>query len=146
MSDKITRTEFPAINNAAAWSRLASGDPAMAGYKAAVTEVADQVAKILQGGGSGAGTSDAKLKEAQSLLSSGFTKAQIKEVASTLRTLLANRKLEMIGDNVYLKKQYGRQAATGERDKAAQPMFARNPKTGARVQSNDGGKTWQPAQ
>jgi hypothetical protein len=119
MSDKITRTEFPAINNAAAWSRLQSGDPAIAGYKAAVTEVADQVAKILQGGGSGAGTSDAKLKEAQSLLSSGFTKAQIKEVASTLRTLLANRKLEMIGDNVYLKKQYGRQAATAERDKAA---------------------------
>jgi hypothetical protein len=30
--------------------------------------------------------------------------------------------------------------------KATQPMFAKNPKTGERVQSRDGGKTWQPAQ
>lgn len=34
----------------------------------------------------------------------------------------------------------------GGEQPAAQPVFAKNPKTGARVVSNDGGKTWAPAQ
>lgn len=106
MSNKINRTQFPALNNAAVWARLQTGDPAMAAYHAAVTEVADQTAKILQGG-SGSGTSDAKLKEAQGLFAKGFTKQQIAEVASTLRTMLGNRKREMVGDNFYLQKSYG---------------------------------------
>jgi len=104
-SDGITRTQFPALNDAAAWARLASGDPAMASYHAAVTEVSDQIAKILQGGGSG--TSDAKMKQAQALFNSGFNKDQIKATADTLRTLLASRKGELVGDNRYLQKQFG---------------------------------------
>ncbi len=104
-SNKITRTDFPALNDVAAWARLKSGDPQMASYYAAVTEVADQVAKILQGGGSG--TSDAKLKQASELFDKGFSKDQIVGVSQTLRTLLANRKNELVGDNRYLQRQYG---------------------------------------
>jgi hypothetical protein len=112
-SDAIGRTELPALNNVAAWSRLQAGSPAIASYKAAVTEVADQVAKIMQGGGSGNGTSDAKMKQAIDLFNTGFTKDQIKGVASTLQTLLQNRKTEMIGSNRYLKKEYAHQAMPG---------------------------------
>jgi hypothetical protein len=112
-SDAIGRTELPALNNVAAWSRLQAGSPAIASYKAAVTEVADQVAKIMQGGGSGNGTSDAKMKQAIDLFNTGFTKDQIKGVASTLQTLLQNRKTEMIGSNRYLKKEYAHQAVPG---------------------------------
>jgi hypothetical protein len=111
-SNKITRTTFPALNDTAAWARLQTGDPAMASYYAAVTEVSDQVAKILQG--SGGGTSDAKLKQASELFDKGFTKDQITGVASTLRTLLANRKSELVGDNRYLQKQYGAQAQSAQ--------------------------------
>ena len=78
----------------------------MAAYYTAVTEVADQVAKILQGGGAGGGTSDAKLKQASELFDKGFSKDSINAVSTTLRDLLANRKKEMIGTNRYLVKQF----------------------------------------
>ena len=107
-SDQITRTEFPALNDAAAWARLQTGDPNIVGYKTTVLEVADQVAKILQGGGTGNGTSDAKLKQAQDMFNSGFTKDQIKEVANSLQPLLANRRDSIIGDNRYLINQFGK--------------------------------------
>jgi len=136
-SNQLTRTQFPALNDAAAWARLESGDPAIASYHAAVTEVSDQIAKILQGGGSG--TSDAKLKQAQDLFRTGFNKDQITAVSETLRTLLANRKSELIGNNRYLQKQYGSSAP------ASTPIFASSPGK-PRMVSNDGGKTWQPAQ
>lgn len=104
MSDAMPRTtSFPPINDAAQWAKLASGNVQVASYHAAVTEVADQVAKILQDGGGG--TSDAKLKQAQDLFAKGFTAAQIRGVANdTLRPLLANRKSEIIGDNRYLQR------------------------------------------
>ncbi|MGH9523164.1 MAG: hypothetical protein ACRD3E_11600 [Terriglobales bacterium] len=150
MSDSpgLARTSFPALNKAKMWSQLESGDPNVAAYHAAVTEVADQVSKILQGGGTGSGTSDAKLKQAQELFNSGFNPAQIKSTADTLRTLLSNRKAEMIGDNRYLLRQFGgaQSNAGGTTQSQQQPIFARNPQTGARVQSLDGGKTWQQAQ
>lgn len=53
---------LPALNNIAQWTKLQTGNPQIAAYYGALTEVSDQVAKILQGGGSGSGTSDAKLE------------------------------------------------------------------------------------
>lgn len=110
-SNKLTRTQFPALNDAEAWAKLETGGTGIVAYKATVTEVADQVAKILQGGGSG--TSDTKLKQAQELFRTGFTKQQITATADTLRTLLANRKTELIGSNRYLQKDYGQNATAG---------------------------------
>jgi hypothetical protein len=109
LSSSITRTRFPSINDAAGWARLQTGDPAIAQYHTAITEVADQVAKILQGGGSG--TSDAKMKQAQDMFRQGFSKDQITGVATTLRELLINRKTELVGDNRYLQRQYGIKAS-----------------------------------
>ncbi len=105
-SDKINRTRFPALNDVAAWTRLETGDPGITALKATAVETADQAAKILQGGGTGSGTSDAKLKQAVELFNTGFSKDQIKSSAGALRGLLGNRKKEMIGDNRYLLKQY----------------------------------------
>ena len=106
LSNKIKRTQFPALNDTAAWARLQAGDPQMAAYFAAVTEISDQVAKIMQGGGSGSGTSDAKIKQAMELFDKGFNKDQISAISGELRNLLANRKKEMIGTNRYLVKQF----------------------------------------
>jgi hypothetical protein len=105
-SNSIKRTEFPPLNDIAAWTKMKTGDPEMAAYLTTVTEVADQVAKILQGGGA-SGTSDAKLRQAAELFQKGFTKDQIIAIAGDLRGLLANRKTEMIGKNRYLAKEYG---------------------------------------
>lgn len=96
-----TQSSLPALNDATQWLKLSSGNPQIAAYYATLTETSDQVAKILQGGGSG-GTSDAKLAQAQALFQKGFTPAQVSAVASSLKTLLANRAKSMVGDNVYL--------------------------------------------
>lgn len=106
-SNNIKRTNFPAINDVEAWARINKGDPKMAAYYAQVLEVSDQIAKILQGGSTGAGTSDAKLKQAQAILNSGFSKDQIKGIVDGLSPLLSNRRNSMIGSNRYLKNQYG---------------------------------------
>lgn len=111
MSNSINRTDFPALNDKIAWAKLQLGHPEMAAYYATVTEVSDQVAKILQGGGTGNGTSDAKLKQAQELFDTGFSKASIQAVAGALHPLLGNRQREMIGDNRYLIKMFPEAAA-----------------------------------
>lgn len=115
-SNGITRTSFPAINDTEAWAKLETGNPAIASYYATVTEVSDQVAKILQGGGSGSGTSDAKLAQASALFQKGFSKDQINAVANTLKDLLQNRAQGIVGNNPYLSDyadQFGIQQDNG---------------------------------
>lgn len=102
LSNGITRTTFPALNDAAAWARYSTGDPKIAEFQAVATEVADQVAKILQGGGTGAGTSDAKLQQAVNLFNTSFTKSQLTGVVNALKPLLTNRAKNMVKDNPYL--------------------------------------------
>lgn len=106
ISDSINRTEFPSLNDAASWARLETGDPQMAAFHATAIEVADQVAKILQGGG-GNQTSDMKMKQSLEIFDKRFTKEQVRAISTTMRNLLANRKNNMIGSNRYLMQQYG---------------------------------------
>lgn len=110
-SNALQRTEFPPLNAVEQWAKLSAGNPQVAAYRATLLEVSDQIAKILQGGGTGNGTSDAKLKQAGEIMDKNFTAGQIVAVANTsLRPLLANRKNEMIGTNRYLQRWYGPQA------------------------------------
>lgn len=102
LSNQITRTNFPALNDAAGWVRYSAGDPKIAQFQATATEVADQVAKILQGGGTGSGTSDAKLQQAVNLFNTGFSKKQLAGVIDALIPLLKNRAQSMVKDNPYL--------------------------------------------
>lgn len=109
-------SNLPALNNVQQWAALETGDPSMAAYHATLMETADQVAKILQGGGAGGGTSDAKLAQAQSLFDTGFTPDQMAAVATSLQGLLSNRASSMIKDNPYLSDyatQFGVQTNNG---------------------------------
>lgn len=101
LSNGIDRTSFPPVNNIEAWVRYSAGDPKIAAFQATATEVADQVAKILQGGG-GSGTSDAKLQQAANLFNTNFTKDQLVATVNALKPLLANRAKSMVKDNPYL--------------------------------------------
>lgn len=125
-SNGLPRTQLPPLNDAITWARLNSGSPQMAAYHATLTEVADQVAKILQGGGTGGGTSDAKLKQANELFQKGFTTQQIESVAGDLRKLLANRKEGIVGDNTYLKRWYGIPGQSGTPGLPAPPGGAQS--------------------
>lgn len=101
-SQALGRTSFPSINNTAAWARLATGNSAMAAYQATVLEVSDQVANILQGGGSGSGSTDAKLAQATNLFNTGFSADQMTAIIGTLTPLLVSRGSSMIKNNPYL--------------------------------------------
>lgn len=106
-SNKINRTEFPAVNDVAAWARLESGDPEMVKFHNYAVDAADQFAKIMSGGGSGNATSDAKIKQGLDMFRTGFTKNQVLASATSVQDMLNNRKRELIGDNRYLTQWYG---------------------------------------
>lgn len=101
-SNAITRTDFPALNSAKFYALMQTGDPQVVAYLTTVTEVSDQIAKILQGGGSGSGTSDAKLRQASALFNTGFSKSQVEATVKAIMPLLANRAKSMVSDNPYL--------------------------------------------
>ncbi len=105
-SNKIKRTDFPALNNAAAWARLETGNPDIVELKNVAIDAADQFAKIMSGGGSGSATSDAKIKQGLEMFQTGFSKKQMVASANSTKEMLENRKRELIGDNRYLVKQY----------------------------------------
>lgn len=111
LSNSITRTDYPALNNLEAWKKIQTGDPAISNFRGLAVEVSDQVAKILQGGGTGSGTTDAKLRQASELFNTGFSKQAISGMITTLREALNNRKLGMIQNNRYLMKWYGPNSA-----------------------------------
>jgi hypothetical protein len=121
-SKTVGLTQLPALNDVEQWAKLSAGKPEVAAYRAALVETSDQVAKILQGGGSGSGTSDAKLKQAGEILNKSFNPKQIAAVAGTLQTLLGNRKTEMIGDNRYLQRWHNPQPAAGQPGQGGQPQ------------------------
>jgi hypothetical protein len=105
-SNKVNRTDFPALNNVAAWAKLESGNTDIIKLHNAAVDAADQFANIMSGGGSGSATSDAKIKQGMDMFSQKFSKDQMKASASSVKDMLNNRKREFIGDNRYLRKQY----------------------------------------
>lgn len=61
-------------------------------FQSDVILVADEIAKILQGGGTGSGTSDAKLRQASTILSSSDSPAAIAAALTEVNTLIGYRK------------------------------------------------------
>ena len=90
-SDELTRTGVK-FANAAELAALAQTSTTAAQYLSDITDASDAVAKILQGGGTGSSTSDAKLKQAQIVLDSNYSTDQLNGVMDDLRTLFAGRK------------------------------------------------------
>jgi len=148
MSDALPRGKYPAWNKFDQWTKLQEGNPQIAGYYAALIEVPDQVAKILAGGGTGSATSDAKLQQAIDLFNKGFNPDQMKATATTLRSLLGNRKAGLIRDNPFLEQQFGQGEQTQPQGAAKQSIPAGAP-TATDAQGNKiyyDGKAWVPAQ
>lgn len=110
-------TPLPSINDATQWAKIETGNAELPGYYAQMLEVSDQIAKILQGGGSGSGTSDAKLAQAQALFQKGFTANQMANVLESIKPLLISRAQSMVKDNPYLSDyatQFGLQQDNGK--------------------------------
>ncbi len=107
ISNGVDRSDFPALNDLDAWEKLQSGDPKYIPLFNVATDVSDQFAKIMAGGGSGNVTSDKKIEQGMKMFRTGFSKEQVQASAGSTLQMLANRKREFIGTNRYLQKDYG---------------------------------------
>ena len=107
ISNSVDRSDFPALNDLDAWSKLQTGDPKYIPLFNVATDVSDQFAKIMAGGGSGNVTSDKKIEQGLKMFRTGFSKPEMRASAQSTLQMLSNRKREFIGDNRYLQKDYG---------------------------------------
>jgi hypothetical protein len=114
ISDNLKRSKYPALNDLDAWQKLQKDDASYIPLFNFATDAADQFAKIMQGGGSGNGTSDKKIEQGMAMFRRGFGKNEMRASASSTKSMLSTRKREMVGDNIYLLKDFGE---TGWQDK-----------------------------
>lgn len=99
-------------------------------FKTDVTLVADEVAKILQGGGTGSATSDAKLRQASALLSESDSPAAIAASLADINTLIGFRKEAQTAGTYRDKSKRG---GGGDSGGDVVEEWVRDPKTGRMV-------------
>lgn len=88
-------------------------DPTLKAFRTDVLLVADEIAKILQGGGTGSGTSDAKLKQASSVIDASDSPAAIAASLKEVKFLMDNRR-KSLTRGTYLENQAGAADATSD--------------------------------
>jgi hypothetical protein len=98
-------------------------DPTLKAFKTDVLLVGDEVAKILQGGGTGSATSDAKLNQAASILSTADSPKSIAAALNEIQALIGFRRTALTR-GTYLEEKGAPTAGGG----VATLKF--NPKTG----------------
>lgn len=135
---------FVGLNNALTTAGIDAGyGDAAANSQAYAATMASNVGKLIKQYGAGTGLSDADREFATKAAAGSIemNESAIRKVLEindrAARNVITdyNKKAEGIKTNVPLKVDLPSGAA---------PMFAVNPKTGARIQSTDGGNTWNP--
>ncbi len=89
---KLQNGNIRFINQAINAGKNQLNDVNLKAFQTDVLLVADEVAKILQGGGTGAGTSDAKLRQAGQILSTSDSPAAIAAAIREVQALIGFRK------------------------------------------------------
>lgn len=100
----LGNTTFPNYNTLKQWTETHLGQPGVPAFQATLFGVADEMSKIL-----GGGTATVEgFRQAQSILDQCFSGQQMGAAIKAVRGNMANRASGMIGDNLYLTKQYGK--------------------------------------
>jgi hypothetical protein len=105
-SDDFARSGVRVINKGILAAKDQFGDTSVSTFQTARLGLADEIAKILSGGGTGNSTSDAKLKQASDLLASDMTPQQLKATTAAVRELLANRR-QSLTSGTYMEHKGG---------------------------------------
>jgi hypothetical protein len=105
-SDDFKRSNVQVINKAILAGKKQFGSTDVVTFEFARNILADEIAKILQGGGTGNGTSDAKLRQAQDLISGDMTPDQLKAAIGAARELLSTRR-ESLSKGTFMEKKPG---------------------------------------
>lgn len=91
-AQKLANGKVRAINTLINAGKNQVNDVDLKAFQTDVLLVADEVAKILQGGGTGNGTSDAKLRQASSILSTSDSLEAIASALGEVNTLIGYRR------------------------------------------------------
>lgn len=91
-SEDFKRGGVRSLNALLASGQSQFGNTDIATFDFARTMLADEIAKVLQGGGTGSGTSDAKLKQASDLLARDMSAEQFEATLKTVEEMLSARR------------------------------------------------------
>lgn len=91
-NQQFKRSNVRLVNDVIRSGKSQFGNIDVADFEFKRTLLADEIAKVLQGGGTGSGTSDAKLKQASDLLASDMSPAQFETVLNAAEEMLNARR------------------------------------------------------
>lgn len=103
-SQKLANGNVRAVNALVNAGKNQFNDVDLKAFQTDVLLVADEVAKILQGGGTGSGTSDAKLRQASEILSTSDSPAAIASALREVNTLIGFRQASLT-EGTFLEKK-----------------------------------------
>jgi hypothetical protein len=158
LNTALQNNDVPAINSLVNFVKTNTGQPAVTNASIAQQVLGTELMRTFRGAGAGseqeAAAFDAKLRATQG------SPEQQQGVLKTVASLL-NGRMKVMGDqyaqgmgndrfrrDLMVPSAQAAWAKIGGGDQVAAPagqMTATNPKTGEKVMSSDGGKTWQPA-
>jgi hypothetical protein len=124
-SNDFKRSGVRVINKALLAGKSQFGNTDVVKFEFARNILADEIAKILQGGGTGSGTSDAKLHQALDLLGGDMTPQQFDTALSVAKELLGTRR-ESLTKGTFMERKPG-----GAEKSALDILAARRAKQGA---------------
>jgi hypothetical protein len=126
----LGNSTLPGFNRAANFLKEATGRPDIVGFNNLRDDVVAEVERGLMGSGV---LSDSKYQRAMKNINSAQSVPQLKAAIANTRIVIQAR-LESLAKGPNAKPTQGGAA-----------MYAKNPKTGHRITSTDGGKTWNEA-
>ncbi len=99
ISQEFTRSKYAPLNRIQLVKDANSGNETAAGYVAVTNLIAGEIGKVLEGGGTGSGTSDKKLNEAKDIISASHSPGQIKRTIKEIKNLFEERKKAITSDS-----------------------------------------------
>ena len=102
-SKDFSRTDVKVLNRALAEGEGQFGGTTVAVYNMARNIVADEIAKTMQGGGTGNATSDAKMRQALKMLDQDYSQKQLTAVLDAADLLLGGRR-ETLTKGTYMEQ------------------------------------------
>jgi hypothetical protein len=91
-AQELGNSKVRLVNGLANMGRDQLNDPALAKFQTDALLVADEIAKILQGGGTGSGTSDAKLQQAAQIIRTSDSPQNIAAKMAEVQQLISLRR------------------------------------------------------
>lgn len=147
LAAKIPDTGVPWLNTPVRLlNERMMGSPDQSAALAAGQVALREIARVTNDPKLSGSLTDSARGEVMGLIPQNATLPQIKKVAGILQQDMANVHGSLSDQAQAIKSRLGNSATGGNSPQGGgTPVYAKNPKTGERVMSSDGGKTWAPA-